>query len=315
MLPRRVLAEFDTGTYVRTHALRPTWHFVHREDLQLVQSATADRVHPLVVQTAKASGLEVAEFARASDAVVAALAEGPMIRRDLAHRLSAEGLPATGLALVGVLMWAELECLIASGPRADGRQTYALWEAPGPRPEKADAIRELVRRFVRSHGPSRVEDIAAWSSLTRTAIRRALAELELPTVSVEGVASWLVDEPAQPGPSAIHPPEWELPAVEMVSPYDEVISGLSPSGKRVFDRARVNRERPGTPIGVLLVAGQLVGRWRRRSATDKLVVDVLLLRGLSPDEGAGLAEQVAEMGAFVGLPAELRGVDHEATRP
>lgn len=305
-----LLAEFDAGVYLRTHALRPTWHFVHRDDLELVQAATADRVHPLLVQTAKASRLDVAELARASEVVLAALAEGPMIRRDIADRLSAEGMPASGLGLVGVLMWAELECLIASGPRSDGRQTYALWEAPGPRPEKADAIRELVHRFVASHGPSRVEDVAAWSSLTRTAIRRALTELELPTGTVDGVACWWVDGHVQPAPP--DGPEWEPPAVELVSPYDEVISGFSPTGKRVFDRARVNVERPGTPIGVVLAAGQLVGRWRRQTTANRLVVDVLLLRPLTAQERVGLEGQVEQLGRFTGLAPEIREVTRDA---
>ncbi len=309
----QLLAEFDAGVYLRTHAMRPTWHFVHRDDLELVQAATADRVHPLVAQTAKASRVDVAVFREGAPVVVAALCDGPMTRRDLAERLAAEGLPATGLGLVGLLMWAELECLIASGPRSDGRQTYALWDPPHPRPEKADAIRELLQRYLGSHGPSRIEDVAAWSGLTRTGIRRALTELDVASGTVEGIACWWVDEPGQPdsvggGGQAPDPPEWEAPAVELLAPYDEVVSGLSPSGKRLFDRARVNRERPGTPLGVLMVDGQLAGRWRRQAVGDRLVVEVMRLRSLSVQELAVLDAQVEAMGRFVGLPAELREV-------
>lgn len=37
--------EFDAGRILRTHVLRPTWHFVHPDDIRWVLQLTRDRVH------------------------------------------------------------------------------------------------------------------------------------------------------------------------------------------------------------------------------------------------------------------------------
>jgi hypothetical protein len=43
----QVQTEFDAGAFVRTHILRPTWHYVAAEDLRWIQAVTADRVQQL----------------------------------------------------------------------------------------------------------------------------------------------------------------------------------------------------------------------------------------------------------------------------
>lgn len=40
-----VEAEHDAGHFVRTHVLRPTWHFVPAKDLAVLLAASARRVH------------------------------------------------------------------------------------------------------------------------------------------------------------------------------------------------------------------------------------------------------------------------------
>ena len=36
-----VQAEFDAGDFLRTHILRPTWHFVAAEDMRWILAVTA----------------------------------------------------------------------------------------------------------------------------------------------------------------------------------------------------------------------------------------------------------------------------------
>src|SRR5215208_5263002 len=38
-----VQAEFDRGAFLRTHILRPTWHFVAAEDIRWILEVTAPR--------------------------------------------------------------------------------------------------------------------------------------------------------------------------------------------------------------------------------------------------------------------------------
>ena len=52
-----VQAEFDAGRFVRTHVLRPTWHYLAAEDLVWVQRLTAPRVQQLNRSQCRALGL------------------------------------------------------------------------------------------------------------------------------------------------------------------------------------------------------------------------------------------------------------------
>ena len=108
---------------------------------------------------------------------------------ELAERLAADGIAADGPRLAYVLMHAELEELICSGPRRGKQHTYALLDdrVPVSRLDELPrelAAAELVRRYFTSHGPATVKDFTAWSSLTvaetRAALERVGDALEAP---------------------------------------------------------------------------------------------------------------------------------------
>ena len=50
---------FDSGAYVRTHVMRPTWHFVAAEDLRWLLALTAQRVHQASAYQYKALELDL----------------------------------------------------------------------------------------------------------------------------------------------------------------------------------------------------------------------------------------------------------------
>jgi hypothetical protein len=79
-----------------------------------------------------------------------------------------------------------------------------LGEPPRPAPE-ADGYAELVRRWLARFGPGAEADLVWWLGSTKTAVRRALADLGAVPVSLDaGGAGWLlpddldVEEPAEP---------------------------------------------------------------------------------------------------------------------
>ena len=49
---------------MRTHVLRPTWHFVTPQDLRWLLALTAPRVHQLNAYYYRQSGLDAAALAR-----------------------------------------------------------------------------------------------------------------------------------------------------------------------------------------------------------------------------------------------------------
>jgi hypothetical protein len=291
-----VLAAFESGDYVRTHTLRQTWHFVRRDDLPRVQAATAHRVHQRNALQYRQFGLDDDVRHRAATVILDALRAGPLPRPALAAHLASEGIDVSGMALGILMMWAELECLVASGPLHGKQHTYAVWSGP-PTADRADAAVWLAAQFFGSHGPATLDDFTAWSSLSKTEARAALSDLPVRTVRVEGEECFAT--------TAVSVVPWASPQVELLNGYDEYVSGLSAAGKRWLDPDRLYRDRRGTPVHVVFVDGRLAGHWRRAGTPSHIEVEVVALRPFSPTEVAALERASADYGIFVGVPATL----------
>jgi hypothetical protein len=92
-----------------------------------------------------------------------------LTRNELAAALTSAGIPAKSVRLAYVLMYAELEAVICSGPRRGKQFTYALLaerasEAKLLGPDAA--LAELCERYFASHGPATLQDFTWWSGLT-----------------------------------------------------------------------------------------------------------------------------------------------------
>ena len=117
---RTVQAAFDAGRFVRTHVLRPTWHFVAAEDLRWMPAVTAPRVHQANAGRCRRQGLDQADLDRGAAVIADALAGAELTRTELAERLGDAGLPTERLDVVLLIMNAELEPVV--GQRSDARR-------------------------------------------------------------------------------------------------------------------------------------------------------------------------------------------------
>jgi hypothetical protein len=303
---------FDDGGLLRTHVLRPTWHFTAPQDLRWLLALTAPRVHRLNAYYYRRSGLDAAALEASKAVIAGALADGaPRVRGDLLAALAAAGLPSAGIAGPYTMMNAELDGVVVSGPRIGKQQSYQLLEArvpPAPAAQAAleadpgAALAELTYRFFASHGPATVKDLAAWASLTVTDVRRGLdlAGDRLTSVVVDGRTFWF-EPPADPRPAP-------SPAVHLLQAYDEYLVGHAESKDLISadgTTAGVWGER-SMFNGVVILDGRVAGSWRRTVRRDRLAVEVKALR---PFEGAArdaLQAAAEAQGAFLGdLPAEV----------
>jgi hypothetical protein len=304
-------AAMDDGRILRTHAMRPTWHFVVPEEVRWIQALTGPRVHQVAGTMYRRLGLDDDAFRRAESAMRSALAGGRALTRDeLAAAVAPTGIDlADNLVITHLAMHAELDALIANGPRRGKQSTYMLVSdrAPATPPLAcADALRELTIRYFRSHGPALVHDMAWWSGLTVGSVREGI-ELAGPALDgrrLDGKDYWAAAGAFDPEPGLI--PE---PHVLLLPNYDEALASYrdySPMMDDALPRAR----NVADVLGAHLVVrdGFVVGGWRRALAPRQVTVTVTLLIPLTPDELAALDAAAAAFGRFVGLPAELRVV-------
>src|SRR5262245_23945738 len=109
----------NDGSIVRTHVLRPTWHFLAASDARWILALTAPRV-----QIANANPYRNAELnppiLRKSEKVITKALSGRnhLTRAELGERISRAGIDVSNLQRLSYLMMnAELNALITSGPR------------------------------------------------------------------------------------------------------------------------------------------------------------------------------------------------------
>src|SRR5687767_537173 len=168
----------DRGRILRTHILRPTWHFVAAADIRWMLDLTGPQVQRRMAPYDLQLGLDGGVKARAMGVLERALGDnGCLTRQELGPHLQRAGLPAGNRELAHIAMHAELEGLICSGRRRGKRSTYALLSdraATTARLQRDEGLAELTKRYFRSHGPATLRDFVWWSGLPTSDARRGL---------------------------------------------------------------------------------------------------------------------------------------------
>ncbi|CAN5831978.1 hypothetical protein BH24CHL6_BH24CHL6_01050 [soil metagenome] len=155
------------GRILRTHILRPTWHFVLPADIRWMMQLTGPRVELRIRSRTRALDLDERRLTEAYGVITDALAGGGRLtRRQIGSRLQERGISTDVARLTHIVMHAELNSLICSGGLDGKEQTYALFDdrvPPTPVLTPDEALAELVRRYFTSHGPSSIRDFT-WSA-------------------------------------------------------------------------------------------------------------------------------------------------------
>ena len=130
---------------------------------------TGPRVQTRMRPYDKALELDARLYARARTLIERALEGGRhLTREELSAALRRGRIEATGQRLAYLVMHAELEGIICSGPRRGKQFTYALLAERAPRARtlaRDEALAELARRYFTSHGPATLRDFVWWSGL------------------------------------------------------------------------------------------------------------------------------------------------------
>lgn len=169
---------FNEGKILRTHILRPTWHFVAPADIHWMLALTAPRITAFCAGMHRQLELDQATFKKSNATLHKALAGGRQLtRKELLPLFRQAKIRTDELRLAHLLMQAELDGIICSGAMNGKQFTYALMEerAPGgKRLDPEEALGELALRYFKSRGPATLADFAWWSGLTVTDAKKGV---------------------------------------------------------------------------------------------------------------------------------------------
>jgi hypothetical protein len=301
-----VRAALVDGRLIRTHVLRPTWHYVGVGDVGWLLELTAPRVRRTTeAQLRGPHGFDGRGLDRATAAVIEILGErSDRTRGELADALRSRGIETDGQSLMILLAHLELDRIVCCGSPVDDEHTYALFadRVPKPRrPDRDDALRELVLRYFTGHGPATERDLAYWATLTLTDVRRGLglARDRLASFELDGRTFW--HAPGEP------PRRRGEPVAHLLQILDETYRGYQDSRWVLDAQAIVPRAREAT-IGMALVDAQLVAGMKRAISADRATFTLTPHRSLRPRELSELRRATVRYGEYLGVPAALEVV-------
>lgn len=294
------------GSIIRTHVLRPTWHFVARDDFRWLLRLSGPRVQRWSARRYRELGLDARARARGEKVIVSALeGRNRLTRKEIAAVLDDAGFDRSGQRLPYLLSHCELEAVIGSGGLAGKQQTYALIDErvpPGGGFDRDDALVELVGRYLTSHGPASVKDMSWWSGLTMTDLRKALDDLgeEVASETVDDIELWSIASKETPPPA--------VRGAHLLQTYDELVVGYTESrflGDPGAEEARAAWGDRTYPSGVLLLNGRIGGHWRRRLERASVRAEVHLYEDPTRAATQAVRSAATKLGRFLGRPVEL----------
>jgi hypothetical protein len=303
---------FDAGRILRTHVMRPTWHFVTPADIRWLLTLTAPRVHAVSAYYYRRLELDATVLRRSRAIFERALGGGTFLTRtELAAALAGGGIEASGQRLAAVVMHAELERVICSGPRRGKQFTYALLDERAPRArtlDREESLAELAGRYFTSHGPATVRDFVWWSGLT---VREAKAGVESAVPALVRVANG--DRTYYATPSRSAPPP-SAPTAHLVPTYDEYLIAYKDRELARPTAPRAARDPIDIYAQFLIVDGLFAGTWRPSAGTGSCVVRVVAAHPLTGLNRRSIAEAAERYAQFLGMPVELEW-DAGTTKP
>jgi hypothetical protein len=304
---KQVDKAFTNGEILRTHLLRPTWHFVTAQDIRWMLELTRGRVHAANAYMYRKLELDHAVFKRSETALLKALQGCRQLARDeLREVLQNAGINTEGELRMGYLMMhAELEGLICSGARIGKQFSYALLEERVPATKslmREEAFSELARRYFNSRGPATVQDFAKWSGLTVTEARLGLESVKsrLQSEVRDGDVYWFPEST----------PDGKLRSSKalLLSIYDEYISGYK--DRRDIASVSVSEKliaQGNALTHVIVIDGQIVGTWSRTFTARAVTIETKFFSLLPKDDKRAVAAEGRRYGEFFGLPVVFGG--------
>lgn len=267
------------GDVVRTWAMRGTLHMLAARDLGWVVKAVGAYFRDRQAPRRRQLGLDDAACERGV-AQLESVLTGPLTRAEIKERLD---LDLSGQAAPYFLGFAALEGVICRGPERGSEPTYVLvrdWVTDSPDDQ-------LALRYLRGYGPASPEDLAAWSGLPVTVARRAFEDVRDLLVPVGEL--FAVGELREAGEA------------RLLGHFDALLLGYRERSVPL-EYTRKIQSGGGFVMPTVSVGGRVVATWRL-SIQDS--VEVTPFTTISPRLLRELADDVADLGRFLGRQAEL----------
>jgi len=291
-------AAINKGKILRTHVLRPTWHFVYPDDIGWMLDLTSRSLRSVMNARNKQLGLTAKVFLKSNSLIEKALSEnGPLTREELMEMLQRSNINTSENRSSHLLYSAEIDKLICSGPMKNKKTTYTLYSAQvkkNEKLEKEEALSRLAVKYFKSHGPATIKDFSWWGGINQRDARigTEASSKNLQQEKISGETYWIPrDLKLQPFKKTVH----FLPA------YDEFTISYKDRTPSLHNNHRgkiisVN----GIFNPLIIIEGQVAGMWKRSSVKDNVSIQLEFFEKPGKKKESIVWEEAEKYAAFFG---------------
>lgn len=259
---QRVKKAIDEAQIVRTHILRPTWHFVAAEDIHWMSDLSMPRLRPIYISYARMLGVDDNIFDKHWQDIEKLLRDDNHLTRvELRECLELNGKVIDDNAIKRILSFAELEGLICNGRIKGNKQTFCLLQERIPKTQvlsKEEALEKLARKFFMSHAPATLPDFIWWSGLLASDAKRALELIKDDFVSetINGRIFYMGNDMKVPSKTE--------DSILLLPQFDEMVVSYKDRSEMIEDEhyGKVMTKN-GLFSPTVMFNGEIIGSWRK----------------------------------------------------
>lgn len=296
------------GAILRTHVMRPTWHFVSPDDIVWLLDVSRDRLLSTFSYYFRKYDLNDAIFKQTDAIIINMLADGThATRKELARALTNKKVDVSDLIrLTHIIFHAEIMGYICSGVPRGKQQTYALLEERAPHArhlDRSSALTELAYRYFSSHGPATLEDFAWWAGLTKRDAQKGIegSARRLKTIEKSDTLYWYT---ASPLSATAANEAYFLPN------YDEYLVAYA-NRDNLFDLARKEHlDSRQNPLfnNVLIVKGIAVATWKKTEHSREATLALTPFRTFTSGEMESIVRAAQRYGRYLQKTVTIEGI-------
>lgn len=263
----------NSAKIIRTHILRPTWHFVAAKDIHWMLDLSAPQVKRFTASAAKKYGYDSKKLDQINLAIEKMLAgNNPMTRDEIMQELNIKKTSSEDFLSAAIMMNAELDGLVCNGKMKGKQITYALLEEKVSRPKakltKEEALAKLAKRYFESHGPATLFDFSWWSGFPPTICKKSInaIELQLNSIHIEDQTYWFGKD--------VQEAKNLRESVHFLPAFDEIlISYKTREASILVEHQAKAFTNNGIFKPIILENGKVIGTWKRTIKKDHAKIE------------------------------------------
>jgi hypothetical protein len=248
------------------------------------------------------------------EAVMHALADGPLTRRELNERIATSAAAHTKRWIEHILGFAResvVEGLTCYGPDRGSETTYLRvdqWLPERKEVPEDEAKRILLRRYLSAYGPGTLRDFTKWTGMPASETKPIWESIkeDLVEVSFEEKRGWILHDDHD----ALEGSGIDRPVLRLLPTFDPYMLGhvetdhlVAPANYKLVYR------KAGWISSVVLLDGRVIAVWSYTRRGKRLLLKIEPFEKFPKAIRTMIEEEAESLGRFLGATSEIEFVD------